>query len=142
MDNLEFMNKFNPKDYCIKNFKYWLICIREKQNTLGSAVIILKRNVSSIGEINLLESEEFPEVIKWYEKTCKEKFGALKFNYIAMMMKDNFVHYHAFPRYNKTIEMFGNTWEDVAWPTGIDFFKGKKISKEKLLQIKSYFIGD
>ena len=32
------------------------------------------------------------------------------------MMKDNFVHFHAFPRYSKEIEMFGEVWTDVDWP--------------------------
>lgn len=39
MDNLEFMEKFKPKARCIKDFKYWIVCIRESQTTLGSAVI-------------------------------------------------------------------------------------------------------
>lgn len=52
------------------------------------------------------EGAEFPEVIKWYEKLCREKFGTIKFNYIITMMKDPFVHYHAFPRYDKKVNLF------------------------------------
>lgn len=40
MSNLEFMSKFKPETRCIKEFKYWIVCIRGKQATLGDAVII------------------------------------------------------------------------------------------------------
>ena len=40
---LEFMSKFKPETRCIKEFKYWIVCIREKQVNLGSSVILLKR---------------------------------------------------------------------------------------------------
>ena len=32
------------------------------------------------------EAGEFPEVVKWYENLCKEKFGAIKFNYIIIFL--------------------------------------------------------
>lgn len=43
MNNLEFMSKFKPTTRCIKEFKYWIVCIRGKRATLGDAVILLKR---------------------------------------------------------------------------------------------------
>lgn len=30
MKNLEFMNKFRPEELCIKEFEYWLVCVRQK----------------------------------------------------------------------------------------------------------------
>lgn len=30
MENLEFMSKFKPETRCIKEFKYWIVCIREE----------------------------------------------------------------------------------------------------------------
>ena len=41
MNNLEFMKKFRPEELCIKEFKYWIVCVRQKQTTLGDAVILL-----------------------------------------------------------------------------------------------------
>ncbi len=43
MSNLSFMSKFKPETRCIKEFEYWIVCIREMQATLGVAVILLKR---------------------------------------------------------------------------------------------------
>lgn len=138
MENLEFMSKFKPETRCIKEFKYWIICVRGKQRTLGDAVILLKRETPSVAGMLSEEAAEFPEVVKWYENICKEKFGALKFNYIIMMMKDNFVHYHAFPRYDKEISMFGMEWKDEDWPGALKFTEGIILDDEKIEEIKKY----
>ena len=135
---LEFMNKFKPDTRCIKDFKYWIVCIRAKQTTLGDAVILLKREVPSISNMFPEEGAEFPEVIKWYENTCIEKFGAVKFNYVVMMMKDNFVHYHAFPRYDREIDKFDIKWIDKDWPSGVNYKEGIVLEEEKLNEIKEY----
>ncbi len=45
MENLEFMSKFKPNERCIKEFKYWIVCVRAKQTTLGDTVILLKRQI-------------------------------------------------------------------------------------------------
>ena len=84
------------------------------------------------------EGAEFPEVIKWYENICAKKFGAIKFNYLIMMMKDNFVHYHAFPRYDKDVILFDMEWKDNDWPGAINFKSGIELTEEKLNEIKDY----
>lgn len=138
MNNLEFMSKFKPDTRCIKEFKYWIVCIREKQTTLGDAVILLKREIPSVADMLPEEGAEFPQVIKWYENICTEKFGAVKFNYLIMMMRDFFVHYHAFPRYNNDIKLFDIEWKDTDWPRAINFKAGVELPEEKLEEIKSY----
>lgn len=138
MDNLEFMSKFKPDTRCIKEFEYWIVCIRGKQTTLGSVVILLKRETPSVGDILPKESAEFPKIVKWYEELCIKKFGAIKFNYIIMMMHDPFVHYHAFPRYDKKIHLFGLEWEDKN--TLNNFASTETLNEKTLLDIRDYMI--
>lgn len=138
MSKLDFMSKFKPEVRCIKEFKYWIVCIRGRQATLGDAVILLKRQTQSVAGMLPEEGAEFPEVVRWYENVCTEKFGAIKFNYIIMMMKDYFVHYHAFPRYDKDIDMFDMKWEDIDFPGAINFKGGIDVEEEKLEEIKNY----
>lgn len=138
MNNLEFMRKFKPETMCIREFKYWIVCIRGKQATLGDAVILLKREIPTVADMLPEEGAEFPKVIKWYEDVCTKKFGAIKFNYVIMMMKDNFVHYHAFPRYDKNVTFFNLEWQDVDWPGAINFKGGIELTAEKLIEIKDY----
>ena len=121
MKNLVFMSQFNPEQNLIKEFNYWVVLLREGQVTLGDCIIALKREVSSFGEMTKEESAEIFEVIKWYELTCRSLYGASKFNYIVAMMRDNFVHYHAFPRYSTSLSMYGMEWVDDRWPRVIQF---------------------
>lgn len=122
---MEFMAKFKPNELMIKELKHWVVVIRQKQITLGSAVILLKREVESIGGMTSEESAEFKDAIRWYEGRCKELFKPVKFNYYAAMMKDNYVHYHAFPRYSEK-ELYNNSeWIDDFWPKPITL-----VSKE------------
>lgn len=138
MSNLDFMSKFKPETMCIKEFEYWIVCIREKQATLGDAVILLKREIPSVADMLPEEGAEFPKVIKWYEEVCTKKFGAIKFNYLIMMMRDYFVHYHAFPRYDKDVSLFNMGWKDNDWPGAINFKGGIELTEEKLNEIKNY----
>ena len=121
MSNYEFMDVFHPDKTLIKDFQYWVVLLREGQVTLGDCLIVLKRNISFWGDMTDLESQELATVLKWYEEKCKTIFGAVKFNYIAAMMRDNFVHFHAFPRYNDTVKKYGMKWKDEKWPRVIQF---------------------
>lgn len=112
---MEFMKKFKPNELCLKEFNHWIIVLRQKQLTLGDAVILLKREAPSIAFANEEEFAEFPTVVAWYEKVCDSLFAPDKYNYVAAMMKDNFVHFHAFPRYSTEREFAGKKWIDEQW---------------------------
>lgn len=118
---MEFMKKFKPEKNIIKEFDYWVVLLREKQVTLGASVIILKREIQSLSQLTAEEAAEFPKVLQWFENLCTNLFVAEKFNYVVAMMKDNFVHYHAFPRYSKVFTKYGIEWKDVSWPKVIEF---------------------
>lgn len=136
MKNLEFMKKFRPEELTIKEFEHWIVCVRQKQTTLGDAVILLKRETEHVSGMLPEEGEEFPKVIQWYEELCKEKFGAIKFNYMIMMMHDPFVHYHAFPRYDKKVNLFDVEWEDKNTLT--NFASSEVLEDEMLFKIRDY----
>lgn len=82
---------------------------------------------------------EFPKVCSWFEEKCKDLYGAEKFNYLAMMMKDHFVHFHAIPRYSKNIDKYGIIWNDEEWPRAITL-KDVQNSDEVIEQMKKDFI--
>lgn len=129
---MEFMKKFKPEKNIIKEFDYWVVLLREKQVTLGAAIIVLKREVKSFSQMTADEAAEFPKVVEWFEKLSANLYGAEKFNYVAAMMKDNFVHYHAFPRYSKVLSRYGAEWRDISWPKVIEFLDVK--FEDKILE--------
>ena len=109
---------------------------KTKANNSRGVVILLKRETENVSGMLPEEGAEFPKVIKWYENLCKEKFGAVKFNYMIMMMKDPFVHYHAFPRYDKRVNLFGVEWGDAN--TLSNFSSVDKLDDELLFKIRDY----
>lgn len=134
---MDYMKKFKPEKNVIKEFDYWIVLLREKQVTLGATVIVLKREIQSLSQLSTDEAAEFPKVVEWFEELNTKLFGAEKFNYVAAMMKDNFVHYHAFPRYSHIFYKYGIEWKDASWPRVIEFIDVKyendileKIKKE------------
>lgn len=122
---MEFMKKFKPDKNIIKEFDYWVVLLREKQVTLGAAVFVLKREIQSLSQMTSEEAAEFPKVVEWYENLNSDLFGAEKFNYVVAMMKDNFVHYHAFPRYSTVFTRYNVEWRDASWPKVIEFLDVK-----------------
>jgi diadenosine tetraphosphate (Ap4A) HIT family hydrolase len=135
--NSSFYEVFSPELTLIKEFKHWVVLLRKKQQTLGSAVIVLKNKKESIADVKPEEFAEFPLVVKWYEEKIRSKFKAEKFNYLAAMMKDNFVHFHAFPRYSKSIKMFDKEWHDTNWPKMITSMVSDEESEETISNVIS-----
>ena len=109
-------DKFQPERLTVKEFDHWFVTVRTKQVTLGAVVILLKRTEPSLAGLESAEALELPLVVKWFEDAASSIFGAEKFNYIAAMMKDPFVHFHALPRYSQEKTFAGRQWVDKYWP--------------------------
>lgn len=138
----EFVGRFHREDLILEEFQYWILLLRPAPITLGSAVILLKRQCSSFSQVTSAEMAEFPQVCSLFENRCKTLWGASKFNYHANMMKEEFVHFHAFPRYNERIERYGVLWEDKDWPKKCSATYTVKVSNAILYQIKEEFLGE
>ena len=139
MMNLEFAGRLYKPELTLKDFKYWIVILKEGGTTLGHSVIILKSNKASFSEISPEEMAEFPIVCKWFEDKTKNLFGAEKWNYCAMMMRENFVHFQAVPRYSKIVNNYGIDWEDIDYPNRPSF-KKLEIDVEILKKIREDMI--
>ena len=126
---LEFAGRFNRADLVIKEFTHWVVILRENVTTLGSCIFILKSGKPFLSEVSNEEMAELAQVHNWFETKTKELYGAEKWNYCAMMMKDEFVHYHAIPRYSKVVNAYGREWIDEDWPKGTKLGKLEVDSK-------------
>lgn len=133
--NLEFAGRFNKPELCLKEFKHWVIILRENVVTLGSCIIILKSGKPFLQDVSSEEMSEFPEVCKWFEERTKELYGAEKWNYLALMMKDEFVHFHAIPRYSKEINRYEQIWLDHDWPKATMLNK-MEVDYDTLMRVK------
>ena len=135
---LEFAGRFSNPDLMIKQGKYWSVIFRESTTTLGNCILICNRECPTFSELRPEEMEEFPLLCKWYEDKVKSLYGAIKFNYVAMMMKEEFVHFHVIPRYDHDIEKYGITWKDIVWPKGTTLSKIDITSEKKECRLLFY----
>ena len=134
---LEFAGRFKDTNLLIKDFKYWAVVFKQAPSVLGQCAFILKRETPDFSSIKSEEMSEFPLVCKWYETKIKSLYGAKKFNYYAVMMKEQFVHFNVYPRYDTEVNKYGMKWIDEGWP--------KKLVDTKIeipLEIESKIIQD
>ena len=86
--------KFNYPESLIKEYKYWVVLVRNKQVTLGSLVLAYKDEVRNFSEVKKEGFLELEVVIKDIEITLKKIFKYDKINYLTLMMLDKEVHTH------------------------------------------------
>lgn len=114
--------------------------VRPVPVTIGSCLILLKRKCTSLSEVTKEEMNEFPDVCHFFEKACTSLYGAVKFNYHANMMKENFVHFKAIPRYDKEVTSHGMNWIDEDYPSTEHLTK-HPVEEEILQAIKQDFLS-
>ena len=113
---LEFAGRFSNPELLIKDFKYWAVVFKENPSVLGQVAFVLKNETPDFSHIKPEEMAEFPKVCKWFETKIKRLYGAEKFNYSAIMMKEHFVHFNVCPRYSYVVNIYGMKWVDEGWP--------------------------
>lgn len=104
----------------VKEYSHWVVLLRPKQVTLGSLLLVAKSEAQNLGGLSGEEWGEFARVATDCEKLLKSKFGADKFNYLALMMKDPNVHFHFIPRYSRPVKYMGQEYIDKEWPLKTD----------------------
>lgn len=105
-----------PKLVIYKNTS-WTWSVRIKQAGLGAGVLSLNRPAETFAELTPNEGADCALMFQVIEKTIQKAFGAEKFHYLALMMKDFHVHYHVLPRYRQD-----QSFEGVIFP---DQFEAK-----------------
>ena len=107
---------FGYPDTVVKEFNHWVIMVRPHQVTLGTLVLASKSDVARLGDLSTEEWAEFSEVTKYAETLLASTFGAERFNYLALMMKDPNPHFHMVPRYSQPVSFNHREWTDEKWP--------------------------
>ncbi len=116
MDSNVTIKVFGYPDTVLKEYEYWTVLLRPDQVTLGTVVIANKSNATHLGEVPESQWSEFSKVSREVELALINTFGAEKFNYLALMMKDPNVHFHVVPRYSKSVTFEETMFEDKDWP--------------------------
>ena len=113
----ETMQKFGYPETLVKEYEHWVILLKPEQTTVGTLVLVEKSEATHLGELSRESWAEFADVSRDAEAWTRQAFGAEKFNYLALMMKDPNVHFHFVPRYSQPVEVGGESFADTDWPS-------------------------
>ncbi len=128
-------------EYPIFETDHWKIFLSFDQFYLGRCLIIAKRHVGSLGQLNREEMIDFQNVTKKLEIGLKKAFPFTLFNWGCLMNHafktkpyDPHVHWHMFPRHEAPITFDGRTWIDTDFsrhylPKGTDILSKEKLDK-------------
>lgn len=111
-----FGDKFRVEELLLFRNAGWSLSLRPGACTLGACVLSANRFHESLGEIDRNEAADMAEAVAWFEERARAAFRADKFNYLALMMVDRHLHFHALPRYASDRSFAGVTWRDGGWP--------------------------
>lgn len=115
------LKKFRADELTVVTYDEWVVTVRSKQVTLGAVVVLPKEVWEHFDSVPVAAWSELQKIFADFEHIALGDLSASKINVVAAMMKDPFIHFHLFPRYNSPVHKFGREWTDKAWPSVIEF---------------------
>lgn len=134
----ETIMQFKYPDTVVHEYDSWIVLVRPPQVTIGSLVLACKGEYTSLGEVPTNVYAELASINRDIENNLKDIFGFDKINYLLLMMRDKYVHFHVIPRYSSPKEFLGNTYTDNTWPFPPDITNPLKISDKEFNSIVEY----
>lgn len=127
--------KFNYPDSVIYEYNSWIVLMRPQQVTLGSLVLACKGEYGSLAEVPADVYSELSVITSHIEKTLSRLFRYDRINYLLLMMRDKYVHFHVIPRYASEREMIGKIFNDRAWPMPPDITKPLDVTEGDIMSL-------
>ena len=111
-----FAAKFRLAELEVRRYRHWTWSVRPMQGTLAASVISLNRPAVAWAEVDAGENAGLSQVVGDMEAVIRRQFTFDKINYLMLMMVDEHVHFHVFPRYSGERQFGGRPWIDPTWP--------------------------
>ena len=134
----EFRVKFRVDELELRRNAGWTSSLRPAACTLGACVFSANRPHTSLATLDRQEAADLVELVAWFEGAARARFAAEKFNYLALMMVDDHLHFHALPRYAAERNVGDATFRDAAWPGPPDL-KGE--NPDRLAEVRAMLLG-
>lgn len=124
------------KDYDLKVYSHWLVCVSTRQHTLGCCIIFcLRPGVWKYSELTTEEVAELIQVKKELEQVLNKTFENIHVNYCQYGNKVKVFHEHVIPRYEGQKIKLGHIWPDPN-PSSLPAWSKKDEDPSLLLKIK------
>lgn len=127
----------------LKEYQFWLLAVSFRQHTLGSAVLIAKRDIEKISDLTTEELIEMRSVMQEYETALMkaEHCRPDRFNYLQLGNSYKQLHFHCIPRYATKRTFLGRVWEDTTYGRPPIFVKkDEELSVEAVVRVKEYLL--
>ena len=139
----DFKKKFLIKELMIFQSSFWVVSLRPMQTTFGTMVISLKREINSLSDLTTEESKNFGEILYQISKVSKKYLKTNLSNIFQLMLIDNHVHWHYFPRFKHDCNI-NKQYDPLGWPNMLDNLNETIVKEDLSLskiykQIKSYY---
>ena len=132
----EFHQKYNMSKLKIFENNNWIVSLRPEQKTPFSLLLAIKSDKNELRSLNESEMIDLIESYDFIENFAYDKLGAIKVNYICLMMIDSIVHYHVFPRFSEELIIKNDVLVDEYFPKPVNLLDGKNLN---LKLMKKYF---
>lgn len=110
------LEKYNYPKSLVHEYQHWAVLIRPWQLTLGCLVLVEKSDATAVGQLSEEALLEYGHACREIESALATCFQNDKLNYVALMMADHNVHFHAIPRYASARDFQGTQFLDTGWP--------------------------
>lgn len=133
----EFHQKYNISKLKIFENNNWIVSLRPEQKTPFSLLLTIKSDKNELRSLNEFEMIDLIESYDFIETLSYDKLGAIKVNYLCLMMVDSIVHYHVFPRFSKELIIEKDVLIDEYFPKPVNLLDGKNLN---IKLMKKYFL--
>ena len=139
----DFKKKFLIEELMIFESNFWVVSLRPMQTTYGSMVISLRRETDSISDLTMEESKNFGNILYEISKVNKKHLETNLSNIFQLMLIDNYVHWHYFPRFKHDCDI-NKKYDPIGWPNMLDNLNKTIVEDDLSLNkiykhIKSYY---
>jgi diadenosine tetraphosphate (Ap4A) HIT family hydrolase len=130
------------KKFFILEFQHWRVELHGNQCYLGRCVVVLKRHVEDLTEIDNKEQKELFEVLKKVKIALSDAFGPDLLNYESLGNEVRHLHIHIIPRYSTPKKFAGINFIDERWghnpsPYNKDFTVSDEVYTKIISEIQS-----
>jgi diadenosine tetraphosphate (Ap4A) HIT family hydrolase len=133
----EFHQKYNISKLKIFENNNWIVSLRPEQKTPFSLLLTIKSDKNELRSLNEFEMTDLIESYDFIETLSYDKLGAIKVNYLCLMMVDSIVHYHVFPRFSKELIIEKDVLIDEYFPKPVNLLDSKNLN---IKPMKKYFL--
>lgn len=134
------LDKFGYPHGTVVEDAHWAAVVRPAQPTLGSLVLIAKRDITSFAMLTAEEGAALPAVVARIEAALHRLIGYARINYLMLMMVDPHVHFHVIPRYEGARDWDGLTFADAGWPGVPALGSAVALSPERVVRLRDELI--